>query len=136
MMSLIFTVCQFYSYQSIITLCCLLPLCECFHIACTVMPMFFLFDLFFICAVNNICIFLTLSHAEWKACLIRNSLSSPTVTRVACALEESGIQCVERTGSPTCPHAWLDAPPPLAPAGTQSVTHQCLHNAHHINKKD
>lgn len=55
-----------------------------------------------------------LSHAEWEARLIRNRLSSPTVIRIACAQEESGIRFVERTDSPTCPHAWLGAPPPLA----------------------
>lgn len=64
-----------------------------------------------------------LSHAEWKACLIRNSLSSLTVIWVACAQDGSGIQCVERTGSPMCPPAWLDAPPPLAPAEIWSDTH-------------
>lgn len=56
---------------------------------------------------------------ELGACLTRNGLSSPTVTQVACAPEESGIQCVERTGSHMCPLAWLDAPPPLVLAKTQ-----------------
>lgn len=64
-----------------------------------------------------------LSNAERRACQIRNGLSSLTVIRAACAQKGSGIQCVERTGSPTCPHAWLDAPPPLALAEIRSETH-------------
>ncbi len=74
------------------------------------------------------CIFFMLSRAEWKDCLIRNSLSSLTVIRVACAQEGSGIQCVERTGSPTCPRAWPDAPPPLVLAEIRSETHHLLHD--------
>lgn len=63
--------------------------------------------------------FLLVSHAEWKACLIRNHLFSLTVIWVACAQEGSGIQCVVRMGSPTCPRAWLAASPPLVLAEIQ-----------------
>lgn len=68
-----------------------------------------------------------MSHAEWGAYLIRSSLSSLSVIRIARAQAESGIQCVERTGSPTCPRVWLDATPPLALARTRSDTHHCPH---------
>lgn len=50
-----------------------------------------------------------LSRAEGKAYLIRNRLSSLTVIPVACAHGGSGIPCVVRMGSPTCPRAWQDA---------------------------
>lgn len=68
------------------------------------------------------------AHAEWKDCLPTNAPSSLTVIRVACAQGGTGIQCVVRTGSPTCPHVWLAAPPPLARAETRLVTHHCLHD--------
>lgn len=79
-------------------------------------------------AVNNICIFLMFSHTECKARLIRSHRSSPTVIQVACAREGSGIQCVERTGSPTRLRAWRDACPPLALAETRSDTHHWRHD--------
>ena len=75
--------------------------------------------------------FSCLSHAECKARLIRSRRSSPTVIRVACAREGSGIQCAERTGSPTHPRAWRDARPPLALAETRSDTHHWRQDTQH-----
>lgn len=83
---------------------------------------FFLSDRCFKRADNHMPYFFV-SHADWGAYLIRSSLSSLTVIRIARAQARSGIQCVERTGSPTCPRVWLDATPPLALARTRSDTH-------------
>lgn len=102
----------------------------------------FLFHQFFIWAVNNTFIFFMSSHAERKAFLLRNRLSSLTVIPVACAPEGSGIRFVERMGSPTCLPAWLDAPPLPAPAETRSDIYHwlqdtliCSYNSRLTNRK-